>query len=332
MEKGRRSRGVVGLAGIALLACGDKPSANAPPVGALLATWLDAATRAAEPWRCAADDLPAVPDENITTGTRKWRVLGHALTRVDDDREIAIAFVADAGGSAPRTLTALGRLRAQLDARAPDVVVALGGMGTTRAEIMATVGAFSERAPWPVIALPGDLEATSEHVAAIAALRKRGDAVLDGRLVRWIEHPGATLATLPGAGARERLVAGGDGCGWRSDDIARIYAAIAQKPGLRIVAMSEAPRQVVDGEPTGEIALAPTTAFPVDAIVHAPTTPEATPKQAGRRAGAGVVLTPGTADASTRLPNAHQPSIGLLVVKDTAWSWQPLIDAQGTAR
>ena len=101
-------------------------------------------------------------------------------------------------------------------------MLALGGMGTTRAELEATLGALADKAPYAVVALPGDLEHAGALTAAIArAARRTGRLVLDGRLAQRIELPGATIATIAGAGAAGRLVAGDDGCLYRGDDVAR---------------------------------------------------------------------------------------------------------------
>jgi hypothetical protein len=308
---------------LGLAACGGSsgPPASAPRASAVLAAILDAAGRETAPWRCAARDTPEPAREELSTGEARWQVAERTLARVGDDREVVIGVVADAAGSAPKTIASLGRLRGQLDAAAPDLVITLGGMGRTPDQLAATLGTLGDRATWPVVALPGDLEATSAHVAAIATLRQRGAIVLDGRLVRWIQLPGATIGTLPGAGARERLVAGWDGCAWRADDVALLYAELTARPGVRVVASAEAPRQMIDGEPAGELALVPP--MPIEVALHGPLHAGASKAVRGGRDGARVVLSPGTADGTTRLP-AHVPSAGLLVIRDGTWSWRPL--------
>jgi hypothetical protein len=195
-----------------------------------------------------------------------------------------------------------------------------------------------------VVALPGDLEPAKAQTEAIATLRKRGAKVLDGRLVRWIEvgggaaggvdgGGGVTLATIPGAGARERLVAGDEGCGWTAQDVASIVGELSARRGLRVLVTAEAPRGMtgVDrrgapaGEATGELALvAPQ---PVDLAVHAPggAVGAASAAAHGGRDGAKVRLTPGTADATTRLPESHESSAGVLVIRGNSWSWTPLL-------
>jgi hypothetical protein len=304
-------------------ACGNSsPAPSAPRIGSVLAAVLAAADQTRAPWRCAAVDTPALPDREITTGERRWQLGGHMLRRTDKDEVVAIGVVADAANASPRTIAALGRLRGELEKSAPDVVLALGGMGATQAELEATLGTLAERAPWPVVALPGDLEPTTAHVAALAALAKHGATVVDGRLARWIELPGVTIATLPGAGARERMVAGDDGCQWRPDDIAKISSELSAKPGIRVIASSEAPRTTVDGEPAGQLALVP--AQPIEIALHGPVSPAASPAATGSRDGARAVLSPGTADAMRRLPDAHTPSAGVLVLRAGTWSWRPL--------
>ncbi|NVB78221.1 MAG: hypothetical protein HOV81_07495, partial [Kofleriaceae bacterium] len=188
----------------------------------------------------------------------------------------------------------------------------------------ATLGTLADRATWPDVALPGDLEAMPDQVTAIAALRKRGAVVLDGRLVRFIEMPGTTVGTLPGAGSPARLVAGAEGCAWRADDISRLYTDLTARPGVRVVASAEAPRASVDGEATGELALTPPQ--PVEVALHGPAVPAPSTATSGNRDGKKVSLSPGTSDATPRLPEAHAPSAGVLVVHGTSWSWKPLVE------
>lgn len=322
---GLARRSPLAVCGLLLAAaCGtSSPAPSAPRIGNVLAAVLAAADDTRAPWRCAALDTPAFADRAIATGERRWQLGGNTLKRIGGDDVVAIGVVADAANASPRTIAALGRLRGELEKSAPDLVLALGGMGATQAELETTLGTLAERAPWPVVALPGDLEPTTAHVAALAALAKRGATVVDGRLARWIELPGVTIATLPGAGARERLVAGDDGCRWRADDIAKVSSELSAKPGMRVIASSEAPRTTVGGEPAGELALVP--AQPIEIALHGPVSPAPSPAAAGSRDGARAILSPGTADAMRRLPDAHTPSAGILVIRAGTWSWRPLV-------
>jgi hypothetical protein len=319
---------VIGALALVTAACG-RPSPP-PPIGTqlagALATALAAADHARAPWRCAALDAPALADETLATGPRRWQLGGHAVRRLDDDRELVIGVIADAGGAAPTTIATLRALRGRFDAATADVVLALGGMGATPAELEATLGVLADHATFPVIALPGDLEPTRGLATAIATLRSRGDVVVDGRLGRWIELPGATIGTIPGAGATVRLVAGAEGCGWRSDEVVQVFAALAARPGLRIAATAEAPRAIADGEPTGELALVPAATAPIDIVLAGPTPAGATPAHAGDRDGHHIALSPGTADATPRLDARTTRTAGVLVIRGTAWSWRPVVE------
>lgn len=301
--------GAVGLA-----ACHGHHEAGPPPLGKALTAVLAAADASRAPWRCTAANAPALAAEHRAG----WTVGEHSLTLDAARPELRIGIVADTGGNAPATLAALARLRVKLTGA--DLVVTLGGMGTTRPELEAALGTLADKAPWPVVVLPGDLEDERAQTAAIAALRGKGGFVLDARQVRWIAMDTATLATVPGAGAQERLVAGADGCGWRAGDVATIYDELAGKGGVRIALASEAPRAGA----TGELPLVPPAG--IDVVVHGATT--LTPARQGKRGGALAQLSPGTADASPRLPETHAPSAGLLVIRGNAWSWQPLVDGR----
>jgi hypothetical protein len=311
---------IVALAVVA--ACSGQSSA---PVGArigpALAAALAAADQSREPWRCAAADGPGLPQETLTSRAHTWQLGAHAM-KLDGDGPVAIGVIADAAGSAPATLAALGRLRggfAQVD-----LVLSLGGMGASRVELEAVFAALTDRASWPLVALPGDLEPAGAQAEAIAAARQRGAAVIDGRLVQRIELPAATIALVPGAGAATRLAAGTEGCSYGTADVARAFADLTARPGLRILASSEAPRED-GGEPTGELAITVAAGQQIDIALHGPTGSAATPARNGKRDGAAVSLTPGSSDATPRLPGPrHSPAAGILTVHGNAWTWKPV--------
>ena len=326
MERSAR-REAVALLVLAVTSCGG--GKRAVPAGErvapVLAAALDMADRVRSPWRCAAPDGPPLADEQLAVGERTWIAAGHTV-RLDLPRkgEMVIGAIADAGGAAPATIAALGRLHQKL-AKA-DVVIALGGMGTTQAEIEATLGAIADKA-YPLVALPGDLESVSGQTAAIAALRGKGLVVIDGRLARRVELPGVMIATIPGSASASRLVAGAEGCGYRAADVTTALAELTPHPSLRILASAEAPRETPGGEPTGEVALTASAGQEIDVALHGPTTEAASRARSGARAGDAVALTPGTADATARLPGpAHPPSAGLLTIHGTSWTWKPITD------
>jgi hypothetical protein len=310
--------------GAALAGCGGPSSAPVGSrVGPALVAALAAADQEREPWRCAAPDGPGVADETLTVGERRWQLAGRAM-KLEGDGAVTIGVVADAAGSAPETLAALGRLRAAFD-RA-DLVLSLGGMGATRSELEAAFAALSDRAEWPLIALPGDLEPVPAQIEAIAAARQRGAVVIDGRLLQRIELPGATIALVPGAGAASRLVAGVDGCGYRAADVAAAFADLTPRQGLRILASAEAPRGAVAGEATGDLTLTVGAGQQIDIALHG-AAGEATPACSGNRDGSAADLTPGSSDAMPRLPGPRRASTaGILALRGNAWSWKPIAD------
>lgn len=336
------SRARLGLTFAVLVLVGCGGGGPPPPIGkelgAGIAAALAAADQARAPWRCAAPDGPTLAPETLATGDHRWKLEGHTLAldpepARGDRRPFVIGAIADAGGAEPSTIAALGRLHSKL-ARA-DLVLALGGMGRTQDELEATLGAIAERAPYPVVALPGDLESTAALSAAVAALRARGAHVLDGRLVQRIEIPGATIAVVPGAGAEGRLVAGAEGCAYRATDVAATYVELTEQPGLRIVASAEAPRISVGGEPSGELALTPSAGHEIDLVVHGPSAasdaaPFAAPRaRSGARDACAAAVTPGTADATLRLPGPRRdPTAGLVTIQGASWSWKPIADTE----
>jgi hypothetical protein len=316
------TRGLV--AAIALAACGGGRRASQPPgsrIGPAIAAALAAADELREPWRCAAPDGSGLPPETLVIGARTWQ-LGDRVMRLATTGDVAIGVIADAAGSAPATLAALGRLRAQLDH--VDLVLSLGGMGATTAQLEAVFTALADHATWPLVAMPGDLEPVEAQAEAIAAARKRGIPVIDGRLVQRIEVAAVTIALVSGAGAASRLVASHDGCTYSAADVTAAFADLTTRPGLRILASAEPPRGGARDEPTGEVALSPGAEQQIDIAIHGPTTGVASPARSGRRDGSAVPLTPGPCDASPRLPGGRRSTAGVLTVHGATWAWKAI--------
>ncbi len=315
------------LALATLASCGDKRSEPAgSEIGEALGRAMGAADRVTAPWRCAAPDGPQHAATSLEIAGTRWDIDNYTLRAQGTRDRTVIAAIADAGGAAAPTIAALGRLRSKLvDV---DLVLALGGMGASAEELEATLGTVAEGAKYPVIALPGDLESIPALSAALASLRQRGLHVLDGRLIHQIELPVATIALVPGGRGRSRLVSGSDGCAYAVADVNRVYATLTANRALRIVASADAPRQRAGGEATGELVLAPNAGHEIDIVLHGPTTSTATRAVSGGRDARGVALTPGTADATFRLPGPTRPATaGLLTLRAGAWAWKPIADS-----
>ena len=305
-----------------VVACGgNKP---APPplgerVGPLVVAAMTAADQARAPWRCAASDGPQLADATLEVAGHTWKLAGHVAAR-EPQGDVVIGVIADAGGAAPATLATLGRLRAKLEAAKPTVVITLGGMGATEHDLETTLAVLADKASWPVVAIPGDLESVTAHGEAIAKLRKRGVPVVDGRLARRVELGGATIATLPGASFAARLPAGNDGCSYRPEDVGAIGEALRDAKGIRVLASFEAFRQR-SSEPAGQIAVEQ----PYDVALSAQMAGSAAARS-GARDGKHVSLAPSSSDATVRVP-AQQASAGVLTVHDGTWTWKLLPDS-----
>jgi len=315
------------VAVVAGAACGGRSS---PPTGARLgpaiAAALVAADEAREPWWCAAPDDQSRPAESIAIGARTWQLDGGTL-KLDATGDVTIGVIADAAGAAPATLAALGRLRGRLER--VDLVISLGGMGATRRELEAVFTALADRAVWPLIAIPGDLELVEDQAAAIATARQRGVSVIDGRRVHRIELGRLTIALVAGAGSPARLTAGADGCTYRAEDVSAAFADLTPRAGLRILASAEPPRSGGVDEPTGDLGLNARSGQQIDVALHGPTASAASPARTGGRDGLAVPLSPGSCDATTRLPGPYRfPSAGVLSVRGDTWTWTPIEGAK----
>jgi hypothetical protein len=138
--------------------------------------------------------------------------------------------------------------------------------------------------------------------------------------------PNATIATLPGVPTLARSVAGGDGCGYSATDATAMFKELTSRKGMRIAALADAPRITIDGEAHGSLAATPGAGHEIDVVLHGPVVTDASPARSGARDAGAVPLTPGTSDATTRLPARHTPSAGLLAITGTTWKWTPLRD------
>jgi hypothetical protein len=311
-------------------ACGpaEGPTRSGARLAAAIAATVDAEHLERRPWRCASPDPPRTTRRAIQA-TRHWDLEGGALTGRGAAPAL-IGAVADAGGGAPPTLTSLRHLAQQL--READVVLALGGMGTTRVELEATLGVIAKEVRGVLIALPGDLESVGALSAAVEALVAQGRAVVDARQLTRVQLADTSIAFVPGAGAPARLVAGSEGCQYRPEDAAAVIAGLSVLTGVRVLALAEAPRVVHDGEVMGTWALTPSSRHPVDVLLYGQSANRPSRGRTGRKDGAAVALTPGASDSAPRLPPPRgRPSAGLLEVGRGTWSWKVVTAPEGPA-
>jgi hypothetical protein len=93
------------------------------------------------------------------------------------------------------------------------------------------------------------------------------------------------------------------------------------------VASAEPPRGTTGDLPTGEIAVTVGAGEQIDLALYGATRGAASAARAGDRDGAAIAVTPGSSDATARLPDPRRaPTAGVLTVHGTAWTWQPIDD------
>lgn len=312
---------------------GDRGSIG-PATGAALIAAVEAAADTVEPWRCARwGEPPTLPvPAGWVREEDRLRPGGKAAAAA------RIAIVAEARGADDPTIAALGDLRRALDAAPVDVVVTLGGMGQTRAEIARAIGPLARGAPWLVVAIPGDRESIGEHRAAIAELAGAGATIVDGSEVRLVEIGGATLGTLPGAPYRARLAADEHGCVHDDADVLALLEALAADPRRPAVVLGQrAPRGRTDLAPggirAGDVGYARLVAeTPVDLVVHAAVDDVSgiagrTRPDPRKRANPVTTLAAGAIDATPRYrPDGTRvlPSAVVLTVGGRELAWKPL--------
>ena len=190
-----------------------------------------------EPYRCAESPLPT--PQKVTVGKRTFAVAGDTLTVTPVDHMLVLGVVADARGATAETAANLAAVRAAFDKEKVELVISLGGMGTTEEELTRVYRALGA----PLWAIPGDRESLPAHRAALGVLAKQGHPVFDGSRIRAVAADGVLLAALPGAASSGQLMAGPDGCLFRPVDVAAIAARLAAHGGVRVWAGHAAPRQ-----------------------------------------------------------------------------------------
>ena len=214
----------------------------------------------------------------------------------------------------------------RMEASHADAIVALGGMGSDERELEATLGVLAR--PGGQAGVAGDRAARRSRVGRRRGRGDRGAASArrdrDRRPARPLDRcrrqPRSRRYRCGRAGRSRRTAANG-----RLRTSTRIYAELADKPGLRVALVAGAPREEQHGgEVSGELALVPVPA--IDVVVHGPTRPEPSPQRSGGRDGARVACSPGTSDATPRLPETRPPAAGVLAIRGAAWTWSPLVD------
>jgi len=208
-----------------------------------------------EAYPCARlDDAESpAPPTSMTAFGRTFEREGQLLAVSGGDKTLVIGFVADAREPTERTLTNLAGVRAAFEKHKVELVVSLGGMGTSEAQIEASLGALAHNAKWPVVAIPGGRESIPAHTAAIASLSDGGRSVVfDGARVRVIAMDGASIGTLPGIADPSQLIAGNEGCSHGVESLVELATLLGERPAPRVLASYAPPRQ--SGETASDVA------------------------------------------------------------------------------
>jgi len=184
---------------------------------------------------------------------RSGRALAAALTGTLE--EAVLGVVADARGSSTEIAVAqLARIRRRLEEAGVQVLLSLGGLGTSREEIANALRPLAVGARWPVIAIPGDREDLPAHRAAIAAVNQEEQTlVLDGSAIRLLIAETAVIGTLPGSASGKRLLAGVEGCQHTAADARALAEVLLEQDVARVWASHAPPRQ--QGPTASDVAL-----------------------------------------------------------------------------
>jgi hypothetical protein len=199
-----------------LFACGDAPPPTDGKVeGGQLATsliqHLNSSLQLVAPFRCARiqNDRATPLLSGMKVTMRKATLEVESLAQ---KKTLTIAAVADARGSDEATLQGLAFLRDAFISEKVDLVISLGGHGTSKDDIYAVLSAISVDAPYLTLAIPGDRESVPGHREAVSELAKAGAKIIDGAQYRVLSLGTLNLATMPGIAMSANLIANHEGC------------------------------------------------------------------------------------------------------------------------
>lgn len=313
-----------------LLGCGDPPQASdGQSEGEKLATslvdHLGTSLQMTAPFRCAriqADRAtPAFKDMELT-------MEGATLTiaSLTGKKSLTLATIADARGDDEGTLRAASTLRETFAAQGVDLVISLGGHGSSVESIQALLSAISSDAPYLTLAIPGDRESIPAHREAVRDLAKSGARIVDGAQYRLVSLGSLLVATVPGIAMEANLIAENDGCLHTESDTKELLEYVEKSQSPVLVASYAPPRQVgpggsdlgAGGIHTGEKLLQPLlTSEKVSLVIHGMVGSGSAPSKGKHRLGQGSrALAAGSLDAF------GGPSTSLIITiagKKVAW-------------
>jgi hypothetical protein len=229
-------------------------------------------------------------------------------------------------------------VRAAFAANHVQLVLVLGGMGSTRREIATLLGALTDE--WLLLAIPGDRERIADFRGAIDDLEKDGRLVVDGSQIRVVEIDRVAVATLPGESSRLQLIAGGEGCVYSTADAEALAGLLSQRDRVRIWAAHSPPRQsgssgsdlAAEGVHIGDLSLVGAVRNSRAHLVLSGLVDEAFPAKEGWRTvedGETAFLAVGAIEAAPREDSGRATSSAIVVDvrpsgRNAQLHWRPL--------
>ncbi|MBI2894046.1 MAG: hypothetical protein HYY06_10885 [Deltaproteobacteria bacterium] len=190
--------------------------------------------------RCAV--LDASGSESFARGRYRYERDGHELdVQGPKDGLAKVGALAGLEDAGPASIASIVELAGRMRVAEVEAIVVAGGIGTDEASARAVLAPLA-RLDVPVLLVPGASEPIEAFRAALASAREKAPNLVDMGVVRVARLPDLTVVSLPGGPRAHELLAGEDGCGLTTEDVAEFGLLVRERPGALVVSATP-PRQ-----------------------------------------------------------------------------------------
>ncbi len=190
--------------------------------------------------RCAV--LDASGSESFERGRYRYERDGHELdVQGPKDGVAVIGALAGLEDASPASLSSLRRLLVRMKESSVEAIAVAGGIGTDQASAAAVLALLGQ-ADVPILLVPGASEPIDAFREALEPARQAAPNLVDMGVTRIARLPDVVVLSLPGGPRAHELLAGEEGCGLTTEDIAAFGTLVEERPGALVVSATP-PRQ-----------------------------------------------------------------------------------------